>query len=91
MSLLMLTLEVAVPMHIEEIRDWTDDQRIAYARQHADTVASRGDDLQYGAKKKGETARLFNTLARCLACLAYQPGGVTFHGIHWNATTLDGQ
>ena len=33
-----------------------------------------------------ETAAAFNALAEGLACLAFSPGGVTFYGLHFEAT-----
>lgn len=82
-DLLMLSLEVAVPLAIDEVRTWTPEERVAYCRQHADVIASRGDDLMFGSKKKGETGKLLVVLARCLACLAFSPGGVEFAGMRW--------
>jgi hypothetical protein len=87
--LLHLTLQTAVPLHIEEVRKWTPEQRIAYCHEHADTIASRSDDLMYGSRKKGEVAKLFNVLARALACLAFQPGGARFGELRWEAEPRD--
>jgi len=39
-------------------------------------LAERGDRLIYRGEEDGETARLFNALARALAVLAFVPGGV---------------
>lgn len=85
-DLLMLSLEVAVPLAIDEVRTWTPEERLAYCRQHADVIASRGDDLMFRSSKKGETGRLFAILARCLACLSFMPGGVTFATLRWEST-----
>jgi hypothetical protein len=79
-DLLNVSLEVAVALRIDEIRGWTVEERVRAARECAGAVASHGDDLQYGGK---HTAEAFNKLALGLACLAYQPGGVTFMGAHW--------
>lgn len=84
-GLLPAMLEVAVPLQIKAVRGWTPSERVEFARAHADTIASQGDDLQFGARRRGETARLFNVTARTVACLAYQPGGVTLFGVHWDA------
>jgi hypothetical protein len=46
-------------------------------------VASKGDILQFRSKKAGETAEVFNHLAKGLTALAHQPGGVTAFGRHW--------
>lgn len=84
-TVLATMLDVAVPVAIEEVRDWDPRRRLVYASEHADVIASRGDDLIFGARKAGETGKLFATLARCLACLAFQPGGVEFNGRRWVA------
>jgi hypothetical protein len=83
-ELLTASLEVAVPLRIFEIRDWTLKKRMEVARHCAEVVASHGDDLQFGGK---HTADAFNKLALGLAVMAYQPGGVTFMGRHWETTS----
>lgn len=80
---LVETLAFAVPLWMDEIRDLTDDQRIARARRCGAMVAERGDVLQFGSSKTGKAAEVFNALAEGLACAAYQPGGITFAGRHW--------
>lgn len=82
---LMLSLEAAVPLWIEEFRGLTFEEREKIAHEASDIIASKGDVLQFRAKKKGETAKAFNALARGLAVLAYAPGGVTFNGRKWEA------
>lgn len=79
-ALLLLTLEMAVPLTIAEVADWTFEQRQAAAREASAMVAHHGDHLLYGGRHTAET---FNALARGLAVGAYQPGGVTFAGAHW--------
>lgn len=81
---LVLTLDVAVPIAIEEVRAWSPEQRVAYCHAHAQDIASRSDVLMFGGKK-GEAAALFGVLARSLACMAFQPGGVKFARRHWIA------
>jgi hypothetical protein len=82
-GLLTAALQVAVPMWIHDIRDWADDERLTAARGCGQTVAEHGDDILYRSPRKGKTAEAFNALARGLACAAYQPGGVRFHGTHF--------
>lgn len=83
-----ITLQLAVPLHIDELRNRDDQQRIAVARRCADVVASHGDDLQYGGKR---CAAAFNALALGLAAAAYQPGGVTFaQTLHWCTAPHEG-
>jgi hypothetical protein len=79
-DLLRISLQAAVALWIEQARDWTPERRVEEARAGAPAIAAHGDDLQFGGKHCAET---FNALARGLACCAYQPGGVTFLGDHW--------
>jgi len=76
------SLQAAVPLWIERVRDWPFEKRKERALWASEMVASKGDVLQYGGKP-GEAAIVFNALAEGLACLAFQPGGVTFLGDHW--------
>lgn len=79
-DLLRVSLQAAVPLWIADVRDWEPERRVEAARGCADVIAAHGDDLQFGGR---HTADAFNSLARGLACCAYQPGGVTFLGDHW--------
>lgn len=79
-AVLLATLELAVPLHLHEIRGKSDAWRMGEARRCADMVASHGDDLQYGGK---HCAAAFNAVARGVALGAMQPGGITLHGRHW--------
>lgn len=81
-AVLVETLRVAVPLHINALRNWTPRQRQGFAREAAQVVAHQGDVLMFGGKK-GAAANVFNHLARGLAAAAYLPGGVTFAGQHW--------
>lgn len=80
---LRTTLQVAVPLRIQEVAAWSWRRRIDEARACADVVAAHGDDLLFGGR---HTADAFNKLALGLACMAYVPGGVTFLGDHWEAS-----
>lgn len=82
-ELMTATLQVAVPLWIEQLRPLTPEQRLARAGELADIVAEHGDIILYRGSKKGETAKAFNALAEGLAIGAYQPGGVTFMGEHF--------
>lgn len=79
---LAISLEAAVPLHLMEVRELPFEARHKLAMEASDAIASRGDVLMYGGKK-GAAAEVFNQLARGLAVLACQPGGVTFAGMHW--------
>lgn len=61
-----------------------------YLPRHArngQLIAERGDIILYRSKKKGETAKMMNVLTESLALLAFQPGGVTFGAMHFQACT----
>lgn len=81
-DLLRTGLACAVSLRIAEIATWTVERRIETAREQAHVVTAHGDDLQYGGK---HTAAAFNALALGIACAAYQPGGITFLGDHYEA------
>lgn len=85
---LVIGLQAAVQLNMLELSRLDpanrDATRTGWAADAIDPVASRGDALQYGGKR-GEAAKVFNHLARGLAALAYQPGGVTYAGQHWCA------
>ncbi len=78
-------LELAVPQWIEALRPLTFNQRAALAHECAEIVAHKGDVILYKSEKRGETAAAFNALAKGIAVLAYQPGGVRVFGRSFNA------
>lgn len=80
---LVESLAFFVPMWRDEIRDLTDEQRVARAKRCSSIVGSLGDALQFGSRQAGRVTEVFNALAEGLACAAYQPGGITFAGRHW--------
>lgn len=82
-DLLRISLQAAVPLWIADMRDWEPERRVRAAKACAPAVAAHGDDLQFGGRHTKET---FNKLALGVACLAYQPGGITFLGDHWEAS-----
>ncbi len=80
---LPVMLPALVEMALQDVRRWTPEQRIEYARSRAQTFAERSDTLLFGSKTKGEAGGLAADLARVIACLSFQPGGVTLFGCHW--------
>jgi hypothetical protein len=85
-TLLRTALQAAVPLWIHDVRDWTPERRVEVAREAAPLLASKGDVLMFGGRR-GEAAEVFNALARAVACCAYQPGGVTVFGDHWETSS----
>jgi hypothetical protein len=81
---LLAALQVAVPMHIDELRGHTADQLVVVVHRCVDVVASEGDNILFQGAKRGDSARAFNAFARGLAVLAYAPGGVEFAGLRWD-------
>lgn len=85
-DLLQCSLEAAVPMWIERLRDEPIEYLLERAKVCGAAVAERGDIIQFRSKKKGASAEAFNRLAEGLACAALvAPGGVTFLGVRWEA------
>jgi hypothetical protein len=82
-DMLVITLQIAVPLWIDEVAKLTDDERLTAARGCGRMIAEHGDDILYRSPRKGKSAEAFNALARGLACAAYQPGGVWFMGTHF--------
>ncbi|WP_433635465.1 hypothetical protein [Nocardia sp. CA-120079] len=76
---LTTSLLALVPKWIATTRHWTDEQLQRAAPAAAQTIASHGDDLQYGGTKRGQA---LNAVAKALAILAHTEGGVTALGIH---------
>ncbi|TCO57170.1 hypothetical protein [Actinocrispum wychmicini] len=77
---LVESLRFAVPIHIEYVSRWDERVRQGHTREAATTIGIYGDALQFRGKN---AALAFNSLARGLALLAYQPGGVAFAGLYW--------
>lgn len=85
---LRMALAVAVPLAIADLKQHEQPLskwHLERARNFATVLGSRGDVLLFGSKKVGEAAELFTELAASLAVLAFQPGGCTFLGEHWEA------
>jgi hypothetical protein len=91
--LMATCLSFAVPLWIDRVRDWSFDMRMvrAQAASHLICYGAGAADVATGGKergkgrKKGAAAEVFNAIAMGLAILAYQPGGVTWGGNHWEA------
>jgi hypothetical protein len=81
-----------VPLDIAALRamraDLREQLRLRWAAEAAEAIAHKGDVLQYGGKR-GEAADVFNHLAKGLAAAAFQPGGVTFAGLHFECVAED--
>ena len=89
-SLLSTALAAAVPLHILELYEAGGITQAQFedAQAFGQVLGEHGDTLLYGSRKPGETADLFNRLARTIAILAHAQGGVQTFGQHFDALTL---
>jgi hypothetical protein len=76
-DLLRISLCAAVPLWIWGLyeRGGPEPRDFKEARAFGHTLAERGDRLIYRGERSGETAAMFNGLAKTLAVLAFLPGG----------------
>lgn len=82
-DLLRISLQAAVPLWIDDMRGWDFERRARAAASCSQAIAEHGDDLMFGGRHCKEA---FNKLALGIACGAYQPGGITFLGDHYEAS-----
>lgn len=81
MSLLVETLDAAVPVWIHQFRSLVEEERMEMIAEISPGFPERMEYLIH--KKEGETAKAFNDLARAIALMSFLPGGVTCFGRHW--------
>lgn len=90
--LLPIFLGATVPLSIQNIIEsgGITQEHLNYAKQYADLLAGPPcEDLMYKPsrkKDKGKSAEMFNALTRTLAIAAFQPGGIDFLGLHFEAS-----
>jgi len=84
-TLLRIALQAAVPLRIDQLRTKHISVILdeTTCRELGDDIATYGDIVMYKSEKRGETAKHFNQLVEAIARLAYNPGGVTFDGVHY--------
>ncbi|WP_329242829.1 hypothetical protein OG417_44810 [Actinoallomurus sp. NBC_01490] len=76
---IQVALEGLIPLHIAEMRNHSFETRKELAEADGQRIASHADKLLY---TPGKRPRVLSALARGIAALAYQPGGITTLGIH---------
>jgi hypothetical protein len=97
---LVETLKIAVPIWIQHWLPWPEDHRVVRAQACAQIVTCYGDQILYKCKPHADrvidgvvvkgspgTAGAFNRLAEGVALAAFQPGGVTVFGVHFEVPT----
>lgn len=82
---LKAALSAAVPLWIAQFQDLPWSQLQAIATEASQQVAEHGDDILFKSKRKGDTAKAFNHLAKGVAVLAFAPGGVKIMGMEFEA------
>jgi hypothetical protein len=82
---LPLFLQAMVPLLIAELTEagGATDADLARVRGYVDDFNVDGDALLF--RRKGKTGEMAGKLADALAVLAFQPGGVEFAGLHFEA------
>lgn len=80
---LRTSLSVAVPIWIRQYRGVCWREAARRAQVCANAVGSKGDVLLHRSDKAGRTAEVFNRFAEGIAIAAYQPGGITVFGMHF--------
>lgn len=88
-TLLKTALSAAVPLWIARLRQESLATLQYQTSDLAQLVAEKGDRLMFRSKK-GETADVFNALAKGIAICAFAPGGITTFGLHFEAQHPDG-
>lgn len=89
-DLLIVSLLVSVPLLIVELRRMPAEARrvtcASWTLASTIVVKFLGDLLQEPGSRTGQVAEVYNVLAHGLAASAFQPGGVTYLGHHWEVS-----
>jgi hypothetical protein len=74
-------------LHILELKrhGGPSDEDISSCRDFAQELGEKGDILLFKGSKPGESAEMFNKLARAIAILSFCPGGVCVFGHRYDA------
>lgn len=83
LKLLQEFLQTAVPLWTIRFKDlpWEDLQEIM---KESETILEQSGELAVFVRvKKGETAKIFNAVAKAIAALSFVPGGIDIFGRHF--------
>lgn len=85
--IISIALSATVPLWINKIKEkgGISEEDIQRCQSFATILGSKGDHILYKSKKPGETARIFNDLAYCIAVMSYAPGGISIFGQHYES------
>jgi hypothetical protein len=84
---LTAALELGVPLRIQHLRQYGGPGTldIERAREGAELIAMRGDDLLFGGAGGHISADLMTELIHMIAVMAFVPGGIKAFGMHWES------
>lgn len=89
-TLLLAHLSLCVPLEVVGLQrhGGPDDWQIERARERLRLNQEEGisEAVMFSFESKGATQRATTRLVEALAVLAFQPGGVRFLGLHFDAT-----
>lgn len=88
-ELLKIHLQMAVPLRIAEIQGMPFAERSRHAQIAAQMIAEHGDNILFRGRTQGESAKAVNALINGIALLSFQPGGITFMGLHFESSQAD--
>jgi hypothetical protein len=85
-DMLVAALRIAVPLMIADLTDHTSaPERKVMAADRAPFIHGSGDNMMFWGSETGNDARAFNHMALGIALGAFEPGGITAFGQHWEA------
>lgn len=61
----------------------------AWLKEAQHILTDVGEGILYSTKKKGETAKAFNAVAKAIAIMSFLPGGITIFNQHWESRPED--
>jgi len=81
---LKTALSAAVPLWMYQFAELTFEERKEQIdKAMTDDMCLRLEYVLHKGPKQGDTARAFNDLAKSIALLAFQPGGIKIFGMHF--------
>ncbi len=86
-ELLPISLNAAVLLWILSLKEkgGPTDGDWAWLKEARDILGETGEAILFPVKKKGETDRVFNAVAKAIAILSFVPCGIEIFGHHWES------
>jgi len=85
---LSIALSAAVPLWIIGLKEkgGPSSEDWAWLKEAQDILTNVGEGILYASKKKSETAKAFNAVAKAIAIMSFLPGGITLFNQHWESS-----